>query len=504
MATKQAVKVGSSTDNGTFTPTGKSDLAEYRKILNNRQFSAFNKMVLRDLNNNRNTPSFFLYSKDEITTYLTDPYRYQDQLRNAVVYMYSASSHFRRIIQYFVGLTDYSYVVTPYNVDTSKSSDVKKINKNYLKVLHILDNFNIKNSFDNILTVCLREDTFYGTIRSGTNNIMIQQLPSDYCDIASVEEGVINVSFNFSYFDSNSDLLKLYPEEFTTKYNLYQSDRVGSKWQDLDSPNSFAIKCNKEILSYPVPPFVGILRELYEIEDYKQLNLTQTELENYAMLVMKLGMDAKGNFVMPLDDAKDIWKNLDSVLPKEVGSVLSPMPIEKISFNGSNTADVDTVSDAEDHLFTSAGVSSLLFNNKKASSNALSLSIKADQAITYAIVKSIETMLNRYLHSLSAGKSFKIVFLDTSPYNRKEVGDSYLKACQYGLPMVSYYCASQGLSQIDINNMHYLENQIMGIPDKFVPLQSSATQSSSEAGAPKKDSGDLSDDGEASRERDEE
>ena len=104
-----------------------------------QKFAALNQLVLRDLNNDRNTPSFFLYTKDEINTYLSNPYRYQAQLRNAVIYMYSASSHFRRIIQYFVGLTDLSYIVSPYNVDISSVSDTKKIKKNYTKILHTVN-----------------------------------------------------------------------------------------------------------------------------------------------------------------------------------------------------------------------------------------------------------------------------------------------------------------------------------------------------------------------------
>lgn len=39
------------------------------------------------------------------------------------------------------------------------------------------------------------------------------------------------------------------------------------RWQELDPPNSFAVKCNNDILDYAVPPFVGILREVYDLED---------------------------------------------------------------------------------------------------------------------------------------------------------------------------------------------------------------------------------------------
>lgn len=383
---------------------------------------------------------------------------------------------------------------------------MKSVNRNYRKVLNTMSAMNVRSQFPKILTVCLREDTFYGTLWVTSDSITIQQLPADYCAISTIEGNVLNVTFDFSYFDGHSQYLEFYPTEFQIKYKVYQKNRQ-KKWQELDSPTSFAIKCNNDILDYAIPPFAGILREVYDLEDYKQLKLTKTTLENYAMLVMTLGINADGEWQMDLDKAKEFWRNLDSVLPEEIGSVLSPMPINKISFEKSNTGDTNTISDAEQNLFTAAGVSSLLFNNDKASANALLLSIKADQAVTFGIVKSIEDMVNRFIQYQGYGKNFKITFLDCSPFNRKELGDMYLKACQYGLPFISIYAASQGLSQSEVDCMSFLENDVLGLAERFKPLQSSSTQSSSasiaatdEGGAPQKDTGDLTDSGEQSRE----
>lgn len=469
------------------------------------RFSVVNKMILRDLNKNGSAPTFYLYTKDDIASFLKNPYTNEQKLRNAVTYLYGASSHFRRLIQYFASLSDLVYVVSPYRIDTSTANKAT-IRRNYRRVLNLLSSMDIKNQFERILTVCLREDTFYGTIHESSDSTIIQQLPSDYCTIAVIEDNVLNVSFDFSYFNSNADNLPLYPEEFRTKYELYQKDRTNMRWQELDSPNSFAIKCNKDILNYSMPPFAGILREVYDIEDYRVLKLTKTELENYALLVMTLGINSDGEWQMDLGKAKQIYRNLDEVVPEEIGTILSPMPIDKISFERTHTGDTDTIAEAEQNLFTSAGVSSLLFNNEKASSNALLLSVKVDQALTYSIVKSIECMVNRYVHRHGYGKYFKVTFLDCSPFNRKEVGDAYLKACQYGMPMVSYYCASQGLLQDEMDCMNFLEDDVLGVKQRFKPLQSSATQSSSdsseEAGRPESDIGELSDAGEVSREED--
>ena len=464
------------------------------------KFAALNRLITRDLNNNTNTPTFSLYSKDDITKYLSNPYTYEKQLRQAVVYMYGASPHFRRLIQYFTGLSDLAYVVSPSKIDP-QSANPKVVNRNYRKVLNAMSAMNVRTQFPKILTVCFREDVFYGTLWVSNDSITIQQLPSDYCAISTIEGNVCNVSFDFSYFDSKSQMLGYYPKEFTTKYNLYQKNRM-SKWIELDSPTSFAIKCNTDVLEYAMPPFAGVLREVYDLEDYKQLKMSKTALENYAMLDMRLPMDEEGRWLLDYDRAKEFWKNLDAVLPEEVGSILSPMEIKKIGFDRSNTSDTDTISEAEQNLFSAAGVSSLLFNNEKASANALVLSIKADQAITFGIVKSIEDMVNRFIQAQSYGKNFKVTFLDCSQYNRKEVGDQFLKAAQYGLPTVMMYSASQGLSQAEFDSMNFLENAVLNLKSQLIPLKGSAQMGGSdEGGAPQKDVGDITDSGEQSREQ---
>ena len=473
------------------------------------RFAAINRLIARDLNKNTESPNFFMYTKDQIASFLKNPYKNEKQLRNAVIYLYGASSHFRRLIQYFVSLSDLAYVVGPYKTDTATAKP-QSVRNRYRRVLNLLAAMNIKDQFEKILTVCLREDVFYGTIWETADSVIIQQLPSDYCAISVIEDGVLNVSFDFTYFRSRQDVLELYPEEFREKYELYKNDSKGYRWQELSAPNSFAIKCNKDVISYAMPPFAGILREIFDLEDYKQLRMTKEEIENYALLVMKLLLDDDGNYLLDYGKARKFFENMDAVLPEEIGAVLSPMEIDKISFERTHPGTVNTIADAEQNLFTAAGVSSLLFNNVKASSNALLLSIKADQALTYSLVKSIESMVNRFVHRHNFGKYFKVTFLDVSIFNRKEYGEAMLKAATYGLPTLSYYAASQGLAQDDLDGMNFLEDEVLGLKDRLRPLQSSSTlstadsESDGEVGRPKSDIGDLTDAGEQSQERDEE
>ena len=136
------------------------------------------------------------------------------------------------------------------------------------------------------------------------------------------------------------------------------------------------------------------------------------------------------------------------------------------------------------------------------------LSIKVDQGMTFSIVKSIETMLNRFIHRHNYGKYFRITFLDCSPFNRKELGEQYLKACTYGFPFLSMFAATQGMLQDDVDYMNFLEDTVLNLHARLKPLKSSSTLSSNdtdgEAGRPKLDEGELTDSGEITRDRGEE
>lgn len=73
------------------------------------RFSALSRIVLRDLNKNPTSPTFALFTKEKITEFLRNPATNEKNLRDAVIYIYGASSHFRRLIQYFAGLSDLAY-----------------------------------------------------------------------------------------------------------------------------------------------------------------------------------------------------------------------------------------------------------------------------------------------------------------------------------------------------------------------------------------------------------
>ena len=461
--------------------------------------SALTKILLRNLNNPTKSSTFYQYTRDQISTFIKNPATNAAQLRNAVVNLYNASGHFRRIINYFAGLTDFSYVVSP--VDIGSDVNPEDIYDKYAKTVAFLAGSNLKEQLSNVLITCFREDTYFCTAWVNKDGLVLQQLPSDYCQIASSDGGVYNVSFNFQYFDAYEAELPFYSPEFTTKYKQYKSDTQNA-WLELDAPNSFAIKCNSDIPEYAVPPLIGILREVYDLEDYKALKITKTELENYALLVMKLGTNTNGEWMLDFGKAKEFWNNLDSVLPEQIGSVLSPMSIEKIGFADSGKADSDKISEAEAHLWADAGVSGQIFSSDITASRSLEISIAADQAMTWKVVQSIGHALNRILMAQSFSKLFRLVFLDVSRFNRDEYATMLMKTTQYGFPTASLVMATMGVEPLYMSGLNMLETQVLRLQDKFIPFKSANTSpaaGSDTGGAPMLDKTKISDEGERTR-----
>ena len=86
------------------------------------QFASLSKVIMRDLNKVHDTVNFHKYTKQQIVKFLQDPVHYEKQLREACIDIYTASSHFRRLISYFVSLSDLSYVIVPSITSRNKKS----------------------------------------------------------------------------------------------------------------------------------------------------------------------------------------------------------------------------------------------------------------------------------------------------------------------------------------------------------------------------------------------
>lgn len=461
------------------TKDGKASYVSYADLIR-ASYANLSHITLRNLASTTETnPTYTKYTKDQIVTYLGNPANYEKQLRNMSKYLFNISNYYRRLILYFANMSTFSYVLVPYGIDHTKTINSSKFKKAYYTSKNAVDLMNIPHEAIKMFTIAMRDDVYYGYEWETNDSFAFQNLDADYCKISSIEDGVYNFAFNFSYFDSYSEKLPNYPPEFTTMYNLYKTNSTAYKWQELDSSKSICIKVNEHDY-IPIPPFVSLFSALADIEDYRAISKNASETNNYKALALEIPInESDGSFLLDYDTAKEFYDMVSNVLPPNIGAILTPMKISSWDFEKSGVAsDTNEVANAEATMWAQAGVNKILFGGgEDPSASTLNLCTVNDQMIVFGLVKQLERWVNRKLKTISSSYKFRANFLPVTHYNRSEMHSQYLKDAEYGLPVRSAIMATAGYAGTDYEDMAYLENEILNLVDSEKPLTSANVQS---------------------------
>ena len=104
---------------------------------------------------------------------------------------------------------------------------------------------------------------------------------------------------------------------------------------------------------------------------------------------------------------------------------------------------------------------------------------------------------------------FKVKLLDVTCYNKEEVIAQLTQGATLGLPVKMKMAAVVGQSTpLETEGLTFLENDILGLHDKWIPLNTSYTQSGNgvatedKGGRPEVDDTELSETGQSTREND--
>lgn len=470
-----------------------------KQALLNQHYASIRKMNTKILNKSLNTVPSALSKFDakQVANFLQNPQKFEKQLRQLSNYLYNVSSQYRQIIRHFATLPTYDYTLNI--VEMPAKVNVDKITKSYQKTAQYVDKLNLTHEMSKVLKVAFKEDVYYGYEHESKDSYFIQQMDADYCQISSIEDGVLNYAFDFTYFDVYPDQLALYPEEFKVKYELYKLNKQNNRWLELDSNKTMCIKVNEDILAYALPPFNTVFESIFDLDEYKKIKKAKAKMDNFLLLTQKIPMDDKSQdvdvFKISLETAMMFHSQLSESLGEGIGLATSPMEIEAIKLEKSKS-DNDSVSEAVREVYTDSGLSQYLFNSDKNTSAGITKSIITDEQFLFSVLNQIERWVNRKLKKQPGTLKFYIKFLETTNFSREEVFNRYLKAAQSGAPVKMEMVAALGLTPLEALNKTIIENEVFKLHEMFIPLQSSHTQSGnkdSEGGRPTKSEGEISD-----------
>ena len=453
------------------------------------------------------TRNFTTYSKDKLRQYLKNPKANENNIRQLSKFLYRMCYAYRRLIWYNATMIDASaYSIIPL-VDITKTGNAKKTTRTYYKTAATMQQLALDECILPILLTAWIEDTAYGYVYNDGKTFFIHVLDGQYCKVSAIDGGTLRYAFDFDYFRSRQEELQWWDSEFQDKYTAYSKGNA-TRWQELDYSREICLKVNIDDPTMAYPPYASLFESIIDLIDLQSIQSVKDELSIYKLLVARLkpltGTNNPDDFEVDPRTALKYYQKLAASLPESVASCISPLPIDTIEFKPTDTSDVDMISKSTNNLFRMSGGSEVL-SDTRTGTTITTAQIMADSMFAISsLLPQIEKWLNIYLDGLIGTDHAHVRFLKVTPYIRDTRKKQLVESAQNGVPTKLAIAAMDGFSPLETLSMQFFENDCLALHENWIPLQTSYTQSSGDGtvGAPTKDTDELSDSGEKTREAD--
>ena len=463
---------------------------------------------LKDVNKTA-TKVVSAFSKSSLRTYLQNIGSNAKNLRNLSRYLFYRCHAYYRWVMYNSTMFDLNCRIVVPSFDLVKGGDVKKTLKSYNSTLQVLDDMNIQYEFLKALTIAFREDVFFGcAYYTEDQGLFVLPLDPDYCVISGAyADGSFAFSMDVSYFRSRQFELESWGDPFQSMYRAYESS--GVRYQPMPDEYAICLKSRPEDWETLLPIASGLLNSIINLIDTEDIQAIADEQEIYKMIWLQ--METLSNA-----DSPDEWKvdpsimvdyfnrMIEEALPDYITAAIVPGKLETINFDSSKVNDTNKVVKATETLFNSSGGAQILNSASISGTTAFNAAIQADTEIAISnMLPQIQGIVNRLLSFYVANNNVaKVKFFEVSVYTKETFKKALLEGATYGTPTILAYNSCNQFSELDSLALNFLERDCLGLHEKFIPVQSSHTTSNKgEAGGQKKDLDEITDDGEASKEK---
>lgn len=405
-------------------------------------------------------------------------------------YFFDRDGFYSRIIFYYATLLTYSGVLIPNPRQNSKITD-KHVKKKYKDALDFLTETDWNSILVDWSIKVIRDGRYYGIrVRDTKKEFHFIDLPYNYCEVKYKDlSGNDVITFDLKYFDSIRDadereaLLNAYPAYIKKEY--IRLAKVGGRKFEFNIPSEDAICFS---MFKPKPLFLNVIPAAVDYSDTVDTEKEKDKEEIKKILVQEIPHLSDGTLLFSPPEAQQIHKGTVNMLKGNSNmSVLTTYANASVQGTRSGTDITYTNLDKmANNIYSQAGTSNQLF----ASSGNLSLetSLNNDLSLMMTLANKYSIFISNVLNELFGNVNllFKYIILPISTYNRKEYIDNAFKMANGGYSLLVPAIA-MGLNQRELGNLKDLENELLNIKEKLIPIDTAYTQSSSgEAGRKEK------------------
>ena len=476
----------------------------YEKYANNTQNTQNAFKQVRDVTKTGRQTTLNSYSKDNVISYLQNISTNENNLRNLSRYLFYRSQVYFRLIMYNATMFDLNARTVIPTYDPTKTNNPNKMLKSYYETLQWLERMNLQHEFLSILINNFIEDVFYGCCWIDETGIFILQLPPENCKISGKYfSGDFAFQVDMSWYKKHEYLIDFLGEPLSSMYKAYGGDNA-KKWQPMPDEYALCTKYRLESWETVCPPYSGLFMDLIGLLNLADVQAVADEQQIYKLITATIPLIKDSNipddWAVDVNTALNYYKRLEDSLPDYVGSVISPIPLDVLSFSEDQTTDTTKIQKATKEVLNTSGGAQILNSSTISGAEAFRSATRADTELAISsLLGQIQGWVNRKLSYLISDPA-KVKFFEVSAYTKDAFKESLQKDLNYGFVSALAINSLNGFSELDTLSLNYLEKDILNLNERFVPLKTASTQSGdSEGGAPKKSDVEISDEGDKTR-----
>lgn len=421
------------------------------------------------------------------------------KLREISDFFYATNGIYAEICNYVANMYRYDWYVVPEMYEEPNTANEAKTLKEFTKTLAFLDNTHIKSFCADIALKVVKYGCYYGYVLDNKDQLLVQELPPNYCRVRYTIKGKPAVEFNMRYFDEKfSDtqyrlkILSMFPDEFAKGYVLYKKGKLhddvniadsgigpwrlytNDGWYLLDPDHT--VKFN--LLGDDRPRFVSAIPELLDLDAAQDLDRKKQMQQLLKIIVQKLPLDKNGDLIFDIDEAKDIHNNAVEMLRRAIGvDILTTFAdIDSIDISDKNTTTQDdALSRTVKSVYRAFGISKNLFDAE--GNLSLATSVLEDESTFRNLLFQFVNFFDSITQKRSQNRNkynFRFYMLETTQYNYKDLSKMFKEQMQNGYSKMLAGIAL-GESQSSIINTIYFENKVLHLSEIMIPPLMSST-----------------------------
>ena len=401
-------------------------------------------------------------------------------------FFFSTNGLYKRIVLHYATFLTYSWILVPYPKDKYGRGKINEKNtaKTYYEASDFCTTFQIDRKCTLFAKEILVKGAYYGLLRDEGKDVVIQDLPFNYCRSRFKNaQDVDIVELDLRFFDTIRDeqlrdeILKSYPKIIYKAYKKYKFHN-GPKWLFLPAEMGIYFSFFEER-----PFFLDLIPLLDDLDDYKEIDKERNMQALKKILVQQVLTDGM-KLVFEPQEAEEMHEGALEMLANNPDvDVLTTYNKVQLLDMGSSDDEKTSVSDVQDLIYSSAGLSKELFFSTTEA--GLNYSINNDLAMTMILGQRFAQFFTALLNYKYENKKvkFKMLILPISYYNSADYTSRAKELAAFGYSFLTPVL-STGLDQTNLAALKDLENDLLELDETLKPLQSAYTQSGKAQGEP--------------------